>query len=161
MSAFDFDSLLAYVGHKVSVVCYRKDGDPANPVCNVAIECEDCSEVLLDYDNPEWGDDDRPVFQEPPTPVDVLIRVWNDRMPNGDPDIFALMPYIPATDNLVTCYQQSGGHAGADYGRCIAESRPATPKEAAPLLKALQNIGYAPRVIGRVSRRRMRAAFAA
>ncbi len=43
MSVSNFVELLAHVGHKVVVVTYGR------PAINVAIECEDCNEVLLDY----------------------------------------------------------------------------------------------------------------
>jgi len=42
MSATDFADLSRHIGHKVEVVTYAE--------VNVAIECEDCSEVLLDFD---------------------------------------------------------------------------------------------------------------
>ena len=44
MGVWDFGSLLPHVGHDVEVVTY---GDPA---VNVAIECMDCNEVLIDFD---------------------------------------------------------------------------------------------------------------
>ena len=44
----DYESLKAHLGHRVVVVSY---GNP--DVWNVAVECENCNEVLLDYDNPE------------------------------------------------------------------------------------------------------------
>ena len=81
----------------------------------------------------------------------VLIRVWN-----GDPDdVFALFPTDPA-DNygyLCTSYQHIGQHSSADYDHCIRNSRPATRREAAPLLTELRRIGYKPRVLKRTSRR--------
>jgi hypothetical protein len=42
MSAQNYSDLVAHVGHSVQVVSYAQ--------VNVAVECEDCSEVLLDYD---------------------------------------------------------------------------------------------------------------
>ncbi len=80
----------------------------------------------------------------------VVIRVWN-----GDPDdVFALFPTDPADNygHLCTCYQHIGQHGGADYGLCIRKSRPATRREAAPLLTELRRIGYKPRVLQRASR---------
>ena len=44
----DYESLKAHLGHRVVVVSY---GNP--DVWNVTMECENCNEVLLDYDNPE------------------------------------------------------------------------------------------------------------
>jgi hypothetical protein len=46
MSAFDYRELARHVGHHIVCVSYA-DG------VNVAVECEDCNEVLLDYDRPE------------------------------------------------------------------------------------------------------------
>lgn len=46
MSVNNFAELLAHAGHKVSVNTY---GDKSDPV-NVAVECFDCQEVLVDYD---------------------------------------------------------------------------------------------------------------
>lgn len=44
MSATTFSELKEHVGHNTAVVVY---GDNQN----VAIECEDCGEVLIDFDN--------------------------------------------------------------------------------------------------------------
>ena len=50
MSAFDYESLREHIGHKIVCVCYgKKNQDPHN----VALECEDCGEVLLDFNHPE------------------------------------------------------------------------------------------------------------
>ena len=46
MSAYNFNSLAAHVGHDIRCICYGKESDPLN----VALECWDCNEVLLDYD---------------------------------------------------------------------------------------------------------------
>ncbi len=56
MSAIDYNDLKRHIGHEIVCVGYgvgafdRNDRD--NPV-NVAIECETCCEVLMDYDKPE------------------------------------------------------------------------------------------------------------
>lgn len=47
MSAYDFNELKAHIGHRIVCVSY---GDPP---ANVAVECEDCNEVLMDYDRPD------------------------------------------------------------------------------------------------------------
>ena len=44
MSARSAEDLLRHIGHKIVIATY---GDP---VMNVAIECEDCCEMLMDYD---------------------------------------------------------------------------------------------------------------
>jgi hypothetical protein len=81
----------------------------------------------------------------------VVIRVWK----GDDSDVFALFPADPADNygRLCTSYQHIGQHAGADYGHCIANSRPAKCREAAPLLAELRRIGYQPHVLKRASRR--------
>jgi len=81
----------------------------------------------------------------------VVIRVWK----GDDTDVFALFPTDPADNygRLCTSYQHIGQHAGAEYGHCIANSRPAKCREAAPLLAELRRIGYRPHVLKRASRR--------
>lgn len=61
MSAHSFADLLAHRGHKVEVVTYgpkhgsvevvTDNSDAA--VWNVAVECTNCWEVLIDFDNPD------------------------------------------------------------------------------------------------------------
>jgi hypothetical protein len=46
--AIMYQKLLEHRGHKVEIVSY---GDPDSPE-NVAIECEDCHSVLVDYNIP-------------------------------------------------------------------------------------------------------------
>lgn len=65
MGAHSFNDLRRHVGHKIVCVVYGKSFGPAwvkgrgIPV-NVAVECETCGEVLLDFDreadNEEKGD---------------------------------------------------------------------------------------------------------
>lgn len=50
MSAYNYEELLRHLGHNVVVVAY---GSLEKDWKNVAIECEDCCEVLLDYDKEE------------------------------------------------------------------------------------------------------------
>ena len=52
MSAYDYESLKAHLGHKIVIAAYGYKKDPDN----VAIECVDCNEVLLDYD--KYGDEE-------------------------------------------------------------------------------------------------------
>ena len=47
MSADTFTELSRHYGHKIAVVQY--EGESGEPV-NVAIECDNCNEVLLDYE---------------------------------------------------------------------------------------------------------------
>ena len=43
-----YDGLKAHFGHRITIACYGKTKDPRN----LAIECEGCNEVLLDFDRP-------------------------------------------------------------------------------------------------------------
>ena len=47
MAAHSYEDLIHHVGHKIVCVTY---GDPA---VNVAVECETCSEVLMDFEKLE------------------------------------------------------------------------------------------------------------
>lgn len=78
------------------------------------------------------------VPKENTTPV--VFRVWN-----ACPcDIIALFPALAADNQGYYCesYQHVGQHGPADYKGCIKTTRPATKKEAAPLLAELRRIGY-------------------
>jgi hypothetical protein len=56
MSAFDFTSLQAHVGHTFECVEYKTDD---GEVVNVSLECMDCGAVMVEFDNPAyWGDED-------------------------------------------------------------------------------------------------------
>lgn len=55
MAAHSYDELREHIGHRVVCVCYGEKGkDPAN----VAVECETCSTVLMDYNQGESDYDD-------------------------------------------------------------------------------------------------------
>ncbi len=49
MSSRNFEELSCHVGHDVEVVRYQQGGH----IYNIAIECNDCGTVLLDFDNPK------------------------------------------------------------------------------------------------------------
>lgn len=49
MSAQNYGELLDHAGHSIVIATYGDEDDPEN----VAIECVDCYEVLLDYDREE------------------------------------------------------------------------------------------------------------
>lgn len=49
MAVNKYEELKQHFGHNIVIACYGEKKDPEN----VAIECETCSEVLLDYDKPE------------------------------------------------------------------------------------------------------------
>lgn len=50
MAVSGFDDLAGHVGHNVGVVAY---GSAESGTVNVAIECDDCGEVLVDFDRPD------------------------------------------------------------------------------------------------------------
>ena len=49
MAVSNYNELKAHIGHEIDLVYYGPRNDPVS----VAIECNDCSEVLLDFDKPE------------------------------------------------------------------------------------------------------------
>jgi len=49
MSSSNFEELSWHIGHDVEVVSYGKGGY----IYNIAIECNDCGTVLLDFENPK------------------------------------------------------------------------------------------------------------
>jgi hypothetical protein len=58
MSAQNYSDLAVHFGHSITVALYG-EGD------NIAIECEECSEVLLDFDNEDEDfSDDFPLSLE-------------------------------------------------------------------------------------------------
>ena len=50
MAIYKYDDLIAHKGHKIVCVTY---GSYNNPDVNVAIECETCCEVIMDFDKVE------------------------------------------------------------------------------------------------------------
>lgn len=51
MAVSGYEDLRDHIGHHIEVVGYANPQTPED-VVNVSVECEDCSEVLLDYDEP-------------------------------------------------------------------------------------------------------------
>jgi hypothetical protein len=50
MDSSNFDEIASHVGHNVIVVGYGRDGE--SQYVNVAVECETCGRILLDWDRP-------------------------------------------------------------------------------------------------------------
>lgn len=48
MGAWDFETLKEHIGHKI--VCAGYWDKDEGEIINVAVECLDCCEVLMDYD---------------------------------------------------------------------------------------------------------------
>ena len=59
---------------------------------------------------------------------------------NGE--ILALFPLVPEQDGLVSSYLHCGQHGAADYGHCIATTKPASPAEYKELQEELEGLGY-------------------
>ena len=56
MAVHDFNSLPTHIGHRIVCVGYGEAGSPVN----VAVECETCDCVLVDFDkDPEVDDGKR------------------------------------------------------------------------------------------------------
>lgn len=54
MGVGNFDELKKHIGHDIACVGYGK-----KEIINVSIECEDCNEVLFDfekYPEEDWGE---------------------------------------------------------------------------------------------------------
>ena len=73
-----------------------------------------------------------------------MFVVFRVDPPSEGGDVFALFPEWPAAsgEDLCMCYQELGGHCAADYGGCVARSRPARPDEYAAMLAHLAAIGH-------------------
>lgn len=55
----DYETLLNHLGHDVVIVAYgSKDDDGEMEIWNVALECEDCNEVLYSMETVECSDED-------------------------------------------------------------------------------------------------------
>lgn len=48
--SYEFERIKEHIGHKIECGCYT---DADGEIVNVAIECMDCCEVLVDYDKYE------------------------------------------------------------------------------------------------------------
>lgn len=54
MSAYSYDALRRHEGHTISCLRYGTDDSTmAMLPINIALECETCDELLLDYDHPD------------------------------------------------------------------------------------------------------------
>ena len=49
MSVTSYEELKWHIGHKIECVRYGHNAE------NVALECVDCSEVLISFDKPMWS----------------------------------------------------------------------------------------------------------
>lgn len=77
MSAFNYNELKRHVGHDIVCVSY---GDGVN----VAVECEDCNEVLLDYDKDDSDQMDQQTIELLENNLNQIITECL-YSPKGDP----------------------------------------------------------------------------
>jgi hypothetical protein len=82
--------------------------------------------------------------------IPVVFRRWLD---TGD--LIALFPGQPADYQgwFVDSFMHLGQHAAADYHGVVQATKPASPDEAADLIRELERIGYRLKIIRRASRR--------
>jgi hypothetical protein len=71
----------------------------------------------------------------------VVFRRW-PRSQGGQ--VLALFPEEPSDFQAFYCmsYERVGQHGAADYVRCLAVTKPATPNEYDSLKKELESLGY-------------------
>jgi hypothetical protein len=73
MSALDFGDLSRHLGHALECVAYvGADGEPVN----IAVECEDCGEVLLDFEKSSAGS----------VPLPQAVTMDRECRPGAPPD---------------------------------------------------------------------------
>lgn len=74
----------------------------------------------------------------------VIIRTFkhSKRLVCHDGDTIALFPDINEGEGRCQSYMHVGQHAPAYYDGIMSVTRPATPAEAAPLIRELLSIGY-------------------
>jgi len=53
MSVINYKNLKEHLGHRIVCVSYGENKE------NIALECEDCNEVLLDFDKDEKSGDNK------------------------------------------------------------------------------------------------------
>ena len=80
----------------------------------------------------------------------VIFRVWRNGY--GKSDVIALFPTIPADADSRFClsYEHIGQHGAAEPLGVVQATRPATKREAQPLLRELRKIGYNLQVVARL-----------
>lgn len=80
--------------------------------------------------------------------IPVVLRRWRDTN-----DLIALFLDQPADYQgwFVDSYMHVGQHAAADYHGVVQATKPASPDEAADLIRELERIGYRLKVIRRAS----------
>ena len=48
-----YEKIIRHTGHKIVVARYGRDFYQTE---NITVECEECNEVLVDADNPDWDE---------------------------------------------------------------------------------------------------------
>jgi hypothetical protein len=77
---------------------------------------------------------------EPKVPTRVIFRTYRGKQGG---DVIAILLDCAANLGNVVCYQHVGQHGEGHYFRIMADTRPSTPEEYAPLARELSAIGYA------------------
>ena len=78
MGVHNFEDLKRHIGHRLECVAYIKNGATAEDLdldntVNIAVECIDCNEVILDFDREEKDD------LEAQAMIDSDHSDWGDR----------------------------------------------------------------------------------
>jgi hypothetical protein len=64
MGVHSYGELRHHIGHRIVCVYYGKSGQDPD---NIAVECETCNEVLMDFDNPiknkKKGKSEHPLYR--------------------------------------------------------------------------------------------------
>ena len=60
-----YEKIARHIGHNTEVAYYGNLNaeylNQPSEIVNVAVECMDCHEVIVDAENPEWAWEDKPV----------------------------------------------------------------------------------------------------
>jgi hypothetical protein len=75
-----------------------------------------------------------------PGPEPICRVVFRTYRQGGD--VIAILLDAPATPGYVLCYQHVGQHGEGKYFTIMAQTRPATAEEYAPLKRELEGVTY-------------------
>ena len=92
-----------------------------------------------------------------PEPITKIAfrYIHGNKLHGEDPEILAVMPEDPGTDDpfTCTCYAHMGQHGSCDVQVVMQRSRPARVLEYAGLKRELESIGYRIKVVKRIGLR--------
>ena len=81
------------------------------------------------------------------------------RYEDGEKEVVAFFPGMPAKPGRVFCYAHNGQHDEAGYEFYAMNCKNCTEEQYAPLKRELESIGYRLRVVKRISRKDRDAAW--